>query len=585
MIAGIYMLLPTLIGESAADQLRAQAQEASAASTGGSADSTDPDEEVEEGFLLSILPEARLSLGLDLQGGIDMTLEVKTDEAVNSSVKRDIAPLRTSAEDQGLLLGDVRRQRGEPALMIEVTPEVSLGELTGFMDNRYSNYAYENTQTHDGKEYYTFRVTDEHYTYTSTRAVEQALETLRNRIDETGVKEPAIVLKGGNRINIQLPGIDDPKTAINAIGTAAVLEFLLVDEEAMEQAGDIERALLDAERELAPEVFLDDVLLTDHLLDLGIIPDKTILMWEYVVDPDSGEKVRSPERYFVLKDEVILTGDDINDASTSVNQYNEPYTALEFKPRGANIFSDITGENVGRRFAIVLDKKVTSAPVIRERIGGGRASIESGTGDYQQALQDAQILALVLRTGALPAPVEIGEIRTVGASLGADAVASGKRATAVGFSFVLFFMVLIYRSAGMVSVVALLCNVLLVFSLLASFGATLTLPGIAGIALTIGMAVDCNIIIYERIREELRLGKNARYAVGTGFNNAFRAVLDANITTFIAGVVLYTYGTGPIKGFAVTLMIGIMTTLFTGIFLSRTLMDWMTRNNSARLSI
>jgi preprotein translocase subunit SecD len=191
----------------------------------------------------------------------------------------------------------------------------------------------------------------------------------------------------------------------------------------------------------------------------------------------------------------------------------------------------------------------------------------------------------VLRTGALPAPVTIGEIRQVGASLGEDVIRQGQRATMVGFGLVLTFMVIYYRTAGMVSVVALVSNVLLVFALLAGAGATLTLPGIAGIALTIGMAVDCNIIIYERIREELRLGKNARSAVGAGFDKALLAVLDANITTFIAGVVLYTYGTGPIKGFAVTLMIGIVTTLFTGIFLSRTLMDFLTRNSSTRLSI
>ena len=201
------------------------------------------------------------------------------------------------------------------------------------------------------------------------------------------------------------------------------------------------------------------------------------------------------------------------------------------------------------------------------------------------ALNDASVLSLVLRTGSLPAPVTIGKVRTVGASLGADAIAAGQLATGVGFGLVLVIMVLLYRGAGFVSWCALGINILLVFALLATVGATLTLPGIAGIALTIGMAVDCNIIIYERIREELSLGKNARAAVGTGFAQATTAVIDANITTFIAGVVLYTYGTGPIKGFAVTLMIGILTTLFTGIFVTKTLMDWKTRNSNTRLSI
>jgi preprotein translocase subunit SecD len=208
-----------------------------------------------------------------------------------------------------------------------------------------------------------------------------------------------------------------------------------------------------------------------------------------------------------------------------------------------------------------------------------------GSNDYQQALQEASTLSLVLRTGALPAPVNIGKVRMVGASLGKDAVQAGQQATMVGFGLVLLFMVVYYGKSGVISVIALLANVVLVFAFLCTAGATLTLPGITGIALTIGMAVDCNIIIYERIREELRLGKNARAAVKTGFDKALLAVLDANITTFIAGIVLYTYGTGPIKGFAVTLMIGIISTLFTGVFLSRTLMDFVTRKANATINL
>jgi protein-export membrane protein SecD len=529
----------------------------------------------------ALLPSARLSLGLDLQGGIDLTLQVEVEEAIISSVQRDIAPVRQSAENEALFLGEIRRARGEPTLLIPAK-DVDRGELESFLSARYNYYAYENTRELDGIEYHAYRLTDEQAEYIRGRAVEQALEKLRSRIDETGVKEPSIVLKGGNRINIQLPGIEDPKTAIQAIGTAAVLQFQLVDEEAMKLMGDLERAIFSAEEALEEEVYLDDRALSDYLSMRNELPGSTELLWEYGKTEEGGEARREP---FILKQEVILTGDDINDASVQMDQYNQPYTALEFKPRGGKVFGDVTGENVGRRFAIVLDGKVTSAPVIRERIGGGRASIDNNNGDYNLALQESSILALVLRTGALPAPVTIGEIRQVGASLGEDAIRQGQRATMVGFGLVLTFMVIYYRTAGMVSVVALVSNVLLVFALLAGAGATLTLPGIAGIALTIGMAVDCNIIIYERIREELRLGKNARSAVGAGFDKALLAVLDANITTFIAGVVLYTYGTGPIKGFAVTLMIGIVTTLFTGIFLSRTLMDFLTRNSSTRLSI
>ena len=579
LVWGVWMLIPTLLAPTASERAAAAAAAASQASEGGGTAAETPEEE--QPWYMKLLPSAQLSLGLDLQGGIDLTLQVEVDEAVLSAVQRDAGPVKSVAENEGIFLGDVRRARGEPVLLIEATDTASRGEVDAFMGKRFSDYEYENTRDVDGRSYHAYRLTDAQIQYIKERAVEQALETLRSRIDETGVKEPNIVLKGGSRINIQLPGIDDPNTAIKAIGTAAVLDFLLVDEEAMKQAADLERALISAEETLEPAIYLDDEALSDYLRREGRIPDKTILMWEY--KQEEGKEVRSEP--YILKEEVILTGDDINDASVAMDQFNMPYTALEFKPRGAKVFGDVTGENVGRRFAIVLDKKVQSAPVIRERIGGGRASIESGVGDYQMAMQEASVLSLVLRTGALPAPVTIGEIRQVGASLGEDAIAQGSEATLIGFGLVLAFMLFYYRVSGVVSAVALISNVLLVFALLAGAGATLTLPGIAGIALTIGMAVDCNIIIYERIREEIRLGKNARAAVGAGFDKALLAVLDANITTFIAGIVLYTYGTGPIRGFAVTLMIGIVTTLFTGIFQSRAMMDFLTRKASARLSI
>jgi len=260
-----------------------------------------------------------------------------------------------------------------------------------------------------------------------------------------------------------------------------------------------------------------------------------------------------------------------------------PNVSMEFKPKGARIFGDVTGDNVGKRFAIVLDRKVRSAPVINERIGGGRAQISMGSGGYDQARVDSQTLALVLRTGALPAPVSIGEVRTVGAQLGEDAIKAGSRATVIGMFIVLMAMLVYYRKPGVVASGALVLNVFFVLAMLAAFGATLTLPGIAGIALTVGMAVDANIIIYERIREELSVGKNARSAVDAGYEHALSAVLDANITTGIAGVVLYSYGSGPIKGFAVTLLVGIATTLFTAIFVSRTFMDFAVRKSSARL--
>ena len=540
---------------------------------------------------IAFYPSARLSLGLDLQGGIDMDLRVQIEEAVSSNVQRDVDSMMDLARVGNIVISESIRLRGEPVMLILASDgsdgrePSSVEQINSFVSKRLTiegnkpKYSTGETHSKNGKEYLVFRIKPDIGESIAQRSIEQALETLRSRIDETGVKEPSITKKSDGKINIQLPGISDVQQAMSAIGTSAVLKFMMVDEDQMEQMRDLETAVFEAKGSMEEKSFLQDELLSDYLVENGKIPQDGKMMWEYK-EIGEGKKVRS--RFFVVKNKVELTGDDINDASVGRNQYNEPYVSMEFKPKGGKLFEELTGENVGKRFAIILDEEVRSAPVIRSKIGGGVASIEMGSSDYQTSLLESQVLSLVLRTGSLPAPVQVEKVRTVGASLGTDAIDAGKQATLYGFIFVLLFMVSRYKKSGFVSIVALLVNILLVFSLLAVAGATLTLPGIAGIALTIGMAVDCNIIIYERIIEERALGKPERSAVGTGFDKAFLAVIDANITTFIAGVVLYTYGTGPIKGFAVTLMIGILTTLFTGVFLSRTIIDFFTRRASTK---
>jgi preprotein translocase subunit SecD len=540
---------------------------------------------------IAFYPSARLSLGLDLQGGIDMDLRVQIEEAVSSNVQRDVDSMMDLARIGNIVISESIRLRGEPVMLI-LSSDGSDGrepstkeQINSFInkrltiDNNIPKYSTGESYSKKGKEYMVFRIKPDVAESIAQRSIEQALETLRSRIDETGVKEPSITKKSDGKINIQLPGISDVEQAMSAIGTSAVLKFMMVDEDQMEQMRDLETAVFEAKGSMEEKAFLDDELLSDFLLENEKLPTSTKMMWEYKEVGD-GQKIRS--RFFVVKNKVELTGDDINDANVGRNQYNEPYVSMEFKPKGGKLFEELTGENIGKRFAIILDEQVRSAPVIRSKIGGGVASIEMGSSDYQTSLIESQVLSLVLRTGSLPAPVQVEKVRTVGASLGTDAIDAGKKATLYGFIFVLLFMVYRYKRSGLVSIVALAVNILLVFSLLAVAGATLTLPGIAGIALTIGMAVDCNIIIYERIIEERALGKPERSAVGTGFDKAFLAVIDANITTFIAGVVLYTYGTGPIKGFAVTLMIGIMTTLFTGVFLSRTIIDFFTRKATTK---
>jgi len=590
LIWGGWNLFPSLFIEPDAAEA---AQEQADGITGAGAEEMvdldgdgEPDAPPEEWYAF-LISDARLNLGLDLVGGIDLTLAIEVEEAVQSVVAREVRPVRDQSGKDGIGLKNVRRAPGETALLIEPEAGVTQGVVTKFMQERFSTYEFLETRTIDGREWFAFQLSEARAEEVRSSAIKQALETLRNRIDETGVKEPSIVLRGGNEINVQLPGETDVAQAVDIMGAQASLEFMMVDHDAMKDQTNLNRGLIEAESKLPPEEFHDDEVLSDWLVTNGYLNVGQRLMFEYVATR-GGKDERHPDPRFrhVVKDEVLLTGDDINNAQTAWDpKTNEPYVALDFKPAGAKKFGDLTAENVGKNFAIILDGRVQSAPRILTAIRGGRASITMGQGDAQYLQSEASSLALVLRTGALPAPVSVTSVRVVGASLGQDAIEAGETATIVGFGLVLAFMVVYYRKAGLISVVALLCNMLLVMALLAVAGATLTLPGIAGIALTIGMAVDCNIIIYERIREELRLGKNSRAAADAGFDKALWAVLDANITTFIAGVVLYTYGTGPIKGFAVTLMIGIITTLFTGIFVSRTLMDLLTRRASARLSI
>jgi len=575
VLAAVYTLIPTFIAESAYDTLSEQTSQL------GEDSEPETEEEVEVTGWRAWLPDAKINLGLDLQGGIDLTLEVETMEAVLSNVARDIQSIEDAATSDGVVVGEIRRVRGEPSLEFLVGEEGSLDDLVELMSRRYQDYEYASTNTDDkDRTWHRFTVTEAGITEISKKTVEQALETLRSRVDETGVKEPSIVLKGGSRINVQLPGIDNLQQAYSALGTTAVLEFYLVDEEFGD--GALERAVKHARENAPSSIYSDDGALNDWLQDEGRITRDHRVLWEYQEDPEGEDARLLPH---ILKDKVILSGDDVNDASVGMDQFNDPYTALEFKPAGGQVFCDITGENVGKKFAIVLDRKVRSAPVIREKICGGRASISMGAGDYTQMMEEAGVLSLVLRTGALPAPVTIGEARIVGAQLGEDSINAGRLGVMVGGLIVLFFMAIYYRKSGLVADIALACNILFVMALLAGFGATLTLPGIAGIALTVGMAVDANIIVFERIREELRTGRTARSAVDAGYEFALSAVLDANITTAIAGVVLFSYGTGPIKGFAVTLLIGIATTLYTAIFVSRTFLDLVVRRSSAQLGL
>jgi preprotein translocase subunit SecD len=370
-------------------------------------------------------------------------------------------------------------------------------------------------------------------------AVDQALETIRNRIDQFGVSEPDIRPQEDNRILVQLPGIKDPKRAVDLIGKTALLEFKLVDED-----HSVEEALK------------------------GNIPPGDEILYEVTIDPKTGHEKKIP---FLLKKRTLITGEYITDARVQFDsQYSEPYVSLSFDARGARLFEQITGQNIKKRLAIVLDKKVNSAPVIQDKISGGKAQI---TGRF--TTDEARDLAIILRAGALPAPVKIIEDRTVGPSLGKDSIEKGFKSMIIGGLVVVIFMVVYYGISGIITDLALLFNIVIIMAGLAFFGATLTLPGIAGIILTIGMSVDANVLIFERIREELRLGKTARASIEGGYGKALVTILDAQVTTLIAALVLFQFGTGPVRGFAVTVSIGIIGSLFTAIFVTRIIFDYL----------
>jgi preprotein translocase subunit SecD len=378
-------------------------------------------------------------------------------------------------------------------------------------------------------------------------AINQALETIRNRIDQFGVAEPLIQRQGLKQIVVQLPGIKEPKRAKDLIKETALLEFKLLDESA--------RLSIDLPNRI-PKTQEEEVLKKFE----GRIPEGDQILFEKFTEKDSGREYRVP---YLVKKRVMLAGDVLSDARVSIGQFNEPYVSVTFDAKGAREFDRITAENVKKRMAIVLDNTIYSAPVIQERISGGRAQI-SGT----FTMQEANDLAIVLRAGALPAPLTVVEERTVGPGLGQDSIEKGELAAYVGSIMVVVFMLVTYRLFGVFANVAVAINVAMIFGLLSLLNATLTLPGIAGIVLTVGIAVDSNVLIYERIREELRHGRNAISAIDAGFRRALATILDSNITTFIAAAVLFYIGTGPVRGFAVTLGIGIITTVFTAFTLT-----------------
>jgi preprotein translocase subunit SecD len=489
-------------------------------------------------WFTKVIPTDKIHLGLDLQGGMHLILEVEAEKAVESYVERVKNNLKDDFKEKGIPVGKMERE-GTDQVVFEVSGEKEKWEK--LLSDRYSMMQEKSTNALEKGIWKVALVLDSRQAdQIKKSAIDQALETIRNRIDQFGVSEPEITLQGIDRILIQLPGVKDPQRAINLIGQTALLEFKLVDED-----GNIEEALR------------------------GRVPEGDALLYQRSVDPKTGGVKKIP---YLLREKTLMTGEVLKDARVTLDsQFHEPYVAMEFDDIGAKLFEQITGANVKKRLAIILDNNVYSAPVIQERIAGGRAQI---TGRFDT--KEASDLAIVLRAGALPAPVRIIEQRTVGPSLGQDSIKQGIIATLISAALVVLFMLFYYRVAGMVADIALILNLVLTMATLAIFRATLTLPGIAGLVLSIGMAVDANILIHERIKEELRWGKTIRAAIDQGYHRAFSAIIDSNLTTLIAGIFLYQFGTGPVRGFAVTLCIGILANIFTAVYITRWVFDFIT---------
>ena len=551
-----------------------------------------------------IFPTKQVKLGLDLQGGIHLVLGIDVDKSLRDQLSILSTDLAEDFEKQGFEHTKILLQKNEIALhtvfkSIEKGKPLDVkgfNKIRGFIRQRYS-FLKANPDPNGFGLSFTYEPNELKYRRENT--VNEALLVLRNRIDEYGVNEPSISAQGRDRILIQLPGVKDPGRAKKLIGRTALLEFKMVEDKE-----DLLEGIVANKKAIPPGIIVDyeqvenkqgqvrehaflrsedrDVLL--NFLK-GKIPDSHSVHLEESVNKETLVKTY---RTYILREPTLVKGDALEDARVQIDpQWNRPEVGLRFNLKGASIFKRITTDHTKERLAIVLDGNIYSAPTIQSPIPDGRARITLGSFlDASELSRQAHDLAIVLRAGSLKAPVEILEDRTIGPTLGADSIRRGATAMVFGGLAVVLFMVIYYKKAGLIADIALVMNGLLILATLVMFQATLTLPGIAGLILTAGMAVDANVIIFERIREELRAGQSPANAVRAGYDRAWWTVFDANITTAIAGIVLMQYGTGPIKGFAVTLLIGIIFSFITAVYVTRVLFDYFVEfKEPERLSI
>ena len=512
-------------------------------------------------WLKKVMPNKGITLGLDLQGGIHLVMEVDEDRAVEIAVDRSVVSLQDLLVDKKIPVESVTRTGPT-----QVTIQFQNAELKAQIQKMIDDYpTFSETESAGSANRLVWELRGTEVKRIKDSAINQALETIRNRIDQFGVAEPMVQRQGLKQIVVQLPGVKEPKRARDLIKETALLEFKMLDEDNQLKLDLPARIPKDKEAEILKQAEAK-------------LPEGDQILFERGVEKDTGREYRIP---YLVKKRVMLTGDVLSDARVSIGQFNDPYVSITFDAKGGREFERITGDNVKKRMAIVLDNTIYSAPVIQDRITGGRAQI---TGTF--SMQEANDLAIVLRAGALPAPLKIIQDLTVGPSLGKDSIEKGVQATLFAGAMVAVFMIVYYRMSGVIADFALVLNLLCLIGALSALNATLTLPGIAGIVLTIGMGVDSNVLIFERIREELRLGKAVRLAVDGGYEKALLTIVDSHVTTLITGVALFLFGTGPIKGFAVTLCLGIGINLFTALIGTKVIFDLLNqRHKVQQLSI
>jgi protein-export membrane protein SecD len=498
----------------------------------------------------SWLPHKQVNLGLDLQGGAHLLYQLDEKEMTDdwlSTIRGDVREtLRRARIGYTGLSQDVTARSVWVKIRDAAELDKAYQELRKLAapvgGNVFSGFSGYDLDVATKDDTVVLTVTDAGLAHRMSSAIQASIETIRRRVDAFGTTEPSIQREGRSRVLVQVPGISDVERLKTLIGETGKLEFKLVDPSAN------------------PE----------QIAQSKVVPPGDELLYG---NPPSGAPQGSPQIPYVLKNQVLVTGQNLVDAQPSFDQHTgEPVVTFRFDAAGATRFGKVTSENVGLPFAIILDNKVISAPVIREPILGGTGQI---SGHF--SVQEANDLAVLLRSGALPAKLTVIEERTVGASLGADSIEAGKKAALMGLALVMIFMLAGYGLFGLFANLALIINIALIFAVLSLMGATLTLPGIAGIVLTIGIAVDANVLINERIREEIRTGKSPFAAVDAGYSRALITIIDSNVTTLIAVLVLFWLGSGPVRGFAVTLTVGVIASMFTAVTVTRLMVAYWLR--------